>query len=724
MKISIQTTLAAMLLVLCSVFVHAQDCVGMYFDSDVDGDDLVVRLRVDNFEDILTSQFAFNYSYLNLELKSVVGNADIGLNESFIFSEVPGYITVSWSNASAGQTLPNGSVFLEMRFTEIVSGVSEFRIDPNFNIEFVNAFFEIVCFQAAPYTINENRTQLIGKLYHDLNGNCTADPTDLPLSGWTVLVDAGPLQLYRVTDAYGYYSVPVNIGSYTINVIHPNDLWDSCDGPVLVNVNALGEVQENSFVLFPKTSSSALEVTVSSSEIKRCFDNIYSVKYKNDGTGLAQSAKLELEIDENLEYVSNNTGNISIDGKIISFDLGNIKPGDGGDFQVVLNASCDNIVRGQTLCVEARISSSDVVIPPAEWNGAVLTTEVTCESDSVVFTIDNIGISSMISPMDYIVVEDDVMFGSNTIDLDPQERRVIKHAASGGVYRILVDQEDGYPLGKFSTDFIEFCNGGDSETYQYVAMFQNEDESPFRDIECQEVKDEADANNMSAFPVGYREDHLINQNEDIEYTIFFQNVGEDTVSNIYIENRVDESLDMATLIAGSSSHNYTISIKEDRKLRIEFNNIQLPNDNTNEFESRGFIKYRISQNNNVPLGTKINSSSMIFFDLDEGIETNLVSHIVGEQFIEIVLSDKDLLLDNEMIVAPNPAISTVRVELPAEYENLSYVLYDTKGSIMSAANVVSNVFYINRDFIKGGMYFLEIRSTTKILGTKKIVFQD
>ena len=316
------------------------------------------------------------------------------------------------------------------------------------------------------------------------------------------------------------------------------------------------------------------------------------------------------------------------------------------------------------------------------------------------------------------------MFGSNTVDLEPEEEMIFKHAASGGVYRILIDQEDGYPLGNFSTDFIEFCNGGDSETYQFVAMFQNEDESPYLDIACQEVKDESDANNMSAFPVGYREDHLINQNEDIEYTIFFQNVGADTVWNLYIENRVDESLNMETLIAGSSSHNYTIFVQEDRKLKIEFSNIQLPNNTTNEFKSRGFIKYRISQNLDVPLGTKINNSSMIYFDLEDGIETNLVSHLVGEEFIEIVLSDKDLLLDNEMVVAPNPAISTVRIEFPAQYQNLSYVLYDTKGSIINAANIPSNVFYINRDFIQKGMYFLEIRSSTKILGTKKIVFQD
>ncbi len=724
MKISIQTTLVTVLFVLCGIYVQAQECVTMYFDANKDGDDLVVQLKVDNFENILTTQFAFTYSYSNLELDDIQGNASIELDASHVFSEVPGYISVSWTNPAIGQTLTNGSVLLEMRFTEVVSGISNFAIDPNFNIEFINGIFEEVCFTATPLTVNESRTQLIGNLYHDLNGNCLPDATDFPLAGWTVLADNGFEKFYRVTDEFGHYNIPVENGNYTIEVLEQNDLWTSCQGPVMVSVLTSGEIQENSFVLGPNKSSSALEVVVSSSEVRRCFDNVYSIRYKNNGTALAQSAILEFEYDENLTYVSANTGNFSIDNNVITFDLGNLKPGEGGDFQVVLNASCDNLDTGQTLCVEAQISSSDIVIPPVDWGGAVLTSRATCEGDSVAFIIENIGISPMSSPIQSIVVEDDVMFGNREVELEPQEMIKMKFAASGGVYRILIDQEDGYPLGNFTTDFIEFCNGGGSETYQFVSMFQNDDESPYKDIECQEVRDVLEKNIMSAFPIGYREEHFINQNEDIEYTIYFQNIGTDTVNNMYIGNALDESLNLETLVAGPSSHDFIVSIIDERRLIFDFKNIQLPNTDASELGSRGFIKFRISQNKDVPIGTKINSSSIIFYDLEDGIETNVVTHTVGEEFIEIVLSDKDLLVDDELEVAPNPAISSVKITLPEHYKEISYVLYDTKGSIMSAANSPTNVFYINRDFIKSGMYFLELRSSRKIIGTKKIVFQD
>jgi hypothetical protein len=342
----------------------------------------------------------------------------------------------------------------------------------------------------------------------------------------------------------------------------------------------------------------------------------------------------------------------------------------------------------------------------------------------VVFTIQNIGIEAMTSPIQSIVVEDDVMFGVNEVDLEPQELMVFKHAASGGVYRVLVDQEDGYPLGKFSTDFIEFCNGGEVETYQYVSMFQNDDESPYTDIQCQEVKDVLGSNYMSAFPIGYREDHIINQNEDIEYTIHFKNLKSETVKNLYIENIIDESLNVESLTMGPSSHDYIMSILDNRKLRIEFRNIQLPSSESNEFEASGFIKFRISQNIDLPIGTLIKSTSVLFFDLESGIVSNEVDHQVGEEFIEIVLNNKEVLLDDELMVAPNPSSGSMKIELPSSYINLSYVLFDTKGQVINAANVPMNVFYLQRDFIPQGMYFLEIRSGTRKLGTKKIVFQD
>lgn len=724
MKISIQSITFTLFLCVFSASLHAQDCVSAFFDSFKDGDDRVVQLKVNNFENILISQFAFTYSYENLVLTNVSGNTEINLNSTHLFADIPGYISVSWSNPSVGKTLPDGSVLIEMRFQELIDAPSDFDIDPNFDIEFIDAFFEEVCFNSTPTTINEVRTQIVGKVYHDLNGNCQVDATDLSLAGWTILIDGGDRKYYRVTDAFGYYNAPVELGSYTLEVLPQNGLWTSCNPPVAIDVENNGEIISNDLVVIPSTSSSALEVAVSATDVQRCLDNVYSVRYKNNGTAVAQAATIDLFFDESLEYVSSNTNNFSINGNHIEFSIGNVKPGGNGDFLVVFNADCDNLVQGQTVCVEVEISSSDIVIPPVNWGGAILTTKAECEGDSVAFTIQNVGIEAMLAPLQSIVIEEDVMFGINEVDLEPQELVKFKHAASGGVYRVFIDQETGYPLGNFSTDFVEFCNGGDTDTYQYVSMFQNEDESPYLDIECQEVLDGVMSNRMSAFPVGYREDHLINQNEDIEYTVNFQNTSDDTVFNVYIESLIDPSLNPESLVAGSSSHDYTISVVDQRKIKIEFRNIQLMPSDIDELASTGFVKFRISQNKDVELGTEINLFSSIHFDTETPIFTNIVDHLVGEEFIEIILGNENVLLDNELVVGPNPAVNSTRVEVPERYKEISYILYDGNGRIISAANSPSNAFYINRGFMAGGMYILEIWSLSQKLGTKKIVFID
>jgi len=724
MKILIQKTLVAILLCLSYSFSQAQDCVSLSFDTARDGGELVAQVKVDNFENIIVAQFAITYSYQNLELIDFAGNADIDVTPANVFAAVPGFVSFSWSNPSMGQTLPDGSTLFELRFNVLNEVASDFNIDPNFRIEFFNSIFEELCFTTQPLTALESRTLLVGTVYHDLNENCMVDDNDFTLSDWTVIIDNGMSQSYRITDAFGHYRIPLSMGTYTVSIAAKNELWESCTTPQQIIVDTEGEIIENPIVVSPKNSASALEVVVSSSHIEPCTNNLFTIQYKNNGTGVAQSATIDFEFDEHLTYVSNTSSGFSIDGNVITFNLGTIRPGHSGHFQVVMFASCEDLESGQTVCLEANISSSDIVIPPIDWGGAVLATQAFCAEDTIVLEIENIGLSAMTAPLQSIVVEDDVMLEINEIDLEPQEVIRFKHESTGDVYRVFANQEDGYPLSNFTTDFIESCTDDDTESYRFISMFQNDDESPYRDIECHEVVEEVPSFFITAFPAGYREEHLINQNEDIEYTLNFRNTTSDTVFNIIILTQIDESLDMETIVPGPSSHPYTVSVEDERTLRIEFRNIQLPTFETDKFNSAGFIKYRISQNPNVPIGTMIFSSSSILLDRENEEVSNVIDHLVGEEFIEIILSNEELTDETMLTVAPNPATTMVRIELQEDHNHLSYVLYDINGRIVNAANVPSKVFYINRDFIQAGMYILEIKSSSNIIGTKKIVFYD
>jgi len=66
-------------------------------------------------------------------------------------------------------------------------------------------------------------------------------------------------------------------------------------------------------------------------------------------------------------------------------------------------------VLGESLCAEAEITSDDSMIPPSEWDEAVLMTEVECEGDSIEIIISNIGTNDVTAPLAFIIIEDDVM---------------------------------------------------------------------------------------------------------------------------------------------------------------------------------------------------------------------------------------------------------------------------------------------------------------------------
>jgi len=253
-------------------------------------------------------------------------------------------------------------------------------------------------------------------------------------------------------------------------------------------------------------------------------------------------------------------------------------------------------------------------------------------------------------------------------------------------------------------------------------MFPNADDAPVIDIECHELVGSFNPNDILAYPAGYRSEHRIDTNQDIEYTIRFQNTGADTVFNIAIENVIDPSLDIETLKAGSSSHDYVLTILENGSLRFDFYNILLPQSSFDISGSNGFVSYKISQKQDLPIGTLIKNTADIYFDFNGPIITNTYSHQIGQEFIEVILDDNTILLDNELIAAPNPSMDVIKIEVPQTTKDISYILYNINGMVVNAANCPSNTFYINKGMIQSGIYILEIKSEDRTIGRKKLMF--
>lgn len=115
------------------------------------------------------------------------------------------------------------------------------------------------------------------------------------------------------------------------------------------------------------------------------------------------------------------------------------------------------------------------------------------------------------------------------------------------------------------------------------------------------------------------------QDSVLNYLIRFQNTGTDTAFNIYVRDTLDvANLEMGSLRITGASHPYTVSMSSGGQMQLTFTNILLPDSNTNEAASHGWIAYRIHRKSTVTLGTVIPNSASIYFDFNAPVKTNTV----------------------------------------------------------------------------------------------------
>lgn len=125
--------------------------------------------------------------------------------------------------------------------------------------------------------------------------------------------------------------------------------------------------------------------------------------------------------------------------------------------------------------------------------------------------------------------------------------------------------------------------------------------------------------------------------EDLQYTIRFQNTGTDTAFNVFIRDTLDNNVDWSTLKIVASSHNFLLSVNDGRYCNWGFNKINLPDSNTNEAFSHGYIVYSVKANKTLGAGDAVNNTAYIYFDYNLPVQTNMEKTIVENLVLPIKL---------------------------------------------------------------------------------------
>ncbi len=586
------------------------------------------------------------------------------------------------------------------------------------------------CTDVASYVLEEDPNEcahIEGYMLADWNTNCTKEASDEGLANFTIrLTNATGDEFFAYTNADGFYRIELYAGTYTVEIITSNNLWSPCQTSYNVTVNP-NETQERDFLLQPEAICPAMTVDIGVPLLRRCFSSTYWIHYCNEGTADATDAYTEVQFDDFLSVTSASLPYTDLGNNLFRFDLGTVPFNYCGDFSVTVLVSCD-ATAGQTHCSEAVIyptGSCDTI--NALWSGASLQVQAECKTDSLEFTIRNVGTGSASTPLEYVIIEDAVMFMSApppSIFLAPNEEHRFKVPANGATWRVEVEQEVFHPGFSNPMQTVEGCANGGAFSIGFVNQFPLDDNDPWVDIDCTQNIGSYDPNDKQGFPLGYGAARYIKPGTDLEYQIRFQNTGTDTAFTVVVRDTLSAWLDAATVRPGASSHPYTFEFYGDRNIKFTFDNILLPDSSTNLDASIGFVSFRIAQKSDVPLETDILNAAAIFFDFNEPVITNTTIHRVGEDFI-LLSAWQPFRAGLELRMLPNPVAQSAMLELRGLEGNQEWQmeLRDATGRKVRNVSASGDQWRFERGDLPAGLYLLEVRSSGQLLGSGKVVLR-
>ena len=569
--------------------------------------------------------------------------------------------------------------------------------------------------------------QITGNVFYDNQQDCNYDGSESGPENWLVQVKnlSNGITRNTYTNTSGAYEIPL----YLNDSADPTDFEVSlplatsniltCGTTYTYNL-APGETETSAhFPVFLVEDCPLLAVDIATDRLRFCAEATYNVHYCNYSTLLVEDSYLEVTIDENHEFISSTLPFSAVDGDTYTFELGDLESGSCGSFKIFVMTACTGTL-GETQCVEAQIYPSVICeeVDP-QWSGASIQARARCEGDEVVFELENIGNGSTQEELNFLIVEDVVMYMMDSFQVSPAEVFEVRAPANGSTWRLEAEQEPGHPGSYQPVAWMEGCGG--INTTGLINLFPVNNNDYFRSVFCLETVGSFDPNDKQGFPFGFSEDHYIKANQPLDYLVRFQNTGTDTAFKVVIVDTLDQNLDHASIRPGTSSHPYRFEALGNGVVQFIFDDIELPDSTTNESASHGFVRFRIEQHANLMPGTVIENTAAIYFDFNEAVITNTTLHTIEEDFLPTATFNPSFVgLDIQ--VAPNPFKSYVNFNLGGlESTEISVRLLDVAGRQIKVFQFNQNTFDLDLSKLETGTYFYEIYSENKWLASGKMV---
>lgn len=191
---------------------------------------------------------------------------------------------------------------------------------------------------------------------------------------------------------------------------------------------------------------------------------------------------------------------------------------------------------------------------------------------------------------------------------------------------------------------------------------------------------------------------IYGQDDELEYTVRFQNTGTAPAQNIYILDTLDTELDWSTFELIQSTHEVEVENLGNGVLRFKFNNIWLPDSSVSQELSQGHFVFRMRENPGNTLGSEITNTAYIYFDWNPAIITNTTYNI--NDWIEFVGEENVFNVQ----AFPNPMNNELTLKIEGKF---NYEIHDLTGrKLLEGMGVTQTT--INTESLATGTYLLSV----------------
>jgi len=213
--------------------------------------------------------------------------------------------------------------------------------------------------------------------------------------------------------------------------------------------------------------------------------------------------------------------------------------------------------------------------------------------------------------------------------------------------------------------------------------------------------------------------YLVDVDSLFRYTIEFQNTGNDTAFNVMLVDTLNEYLDITSFEMLGSSHTCNWEITGQNILKVHYDNILLPDSNTNESASHGLFSFSMTHTpalEQVVFPYILENTAGIYFDFNPPVITNTIYNTID---ISVGISE----INNASIqLRPNPAHDLVTVTGKNPGDITSITLTDMLGRTKQRIIPESAITQINLENLPAGLYMIVAEGVHGVYNEKLIKY--